>query len=387
MKGTHHSPIRTKTPIRPNIIVFFSEGFSARAIGSYNETERFPDLTPNIDDFAQHSMVIKNYYNHTYATYRGLLGQLCSIYPIHGGHGGWDTHVERVKRVNYLCLSDLLNQADYETIFLDTHRKDAAFIDEMMHQLNFDTVITAEEIVADYGGDEPLRADSMSDHQLIQGLIQMLKQRDHQSSPPPFFLGMYNLETHAFQTIAKDGVGYPHKDDYILDTIHNYDHAFGKFWHYFQNSNYFENTVVIFTADHAHYPDRDFVSTFSTSADDQFHFVDEIPLIIFDPHKSLPATFDANYRNSIDFTPTVAHWLGLKNQQNPFIGRSIFEQEKIKQIGSIASADAEHYVISASGIMASRPDRTPSDEMRFVGNLVNSLRELEQHDRIWEDNR
>ena len=57
-----------------NVIVFFSEGISALLLGAYSNY--FPGLTPNINSFSQKSLKIKNYVNHTFATYRGLGGQL-----------------------------------------------------------------------------------------------------------------------------------------------------------------------------------------------------------------------------------------------------------------------------------------------------------------------
>ncbi len=290
---------------------------------------------------------------------------------------------ENVKRINYLCLSDLFNKAGYQTIFLDTHRRDHGYVDEMMAQINFSEVMTAENMVEKYIFQEPLRRDALSDHQLINGLIGRLESLGLDDDDRPFFLALYNLETHALQKIKQDGVAYKSGDSYVLDTIHNFDHAFGQFWDYFKQSDLFSNTVVILTSDHAHYPDRDFVSAVRNDPLYQPYFIDRIPLVIYDPFRELPTEFDANYSSSIDFAPSMAHWFGLDNQDNPFVGNSMFDNKKNANSVSIASADFEHYLISPRGIEMSSTDRQNSAELEFASYIVDTLRELDQHDRIW----
>lgn len=61
-----------------NIIVIFIEGFSADIISK--------EITPNLYEFSNNSLTIKNYFNHTAATFRGLRGQLTSSYQMLGGY-------------------------------------------------------------------------------------------------------------------------------------------------------------------------------------------------------------------------------------------------------------------------------------------------------------
>ncbi len=367
----------------PNVILVFAEGLSARTVDFYGGA--WENLTPNLADFAENAMVVTNYYNHTYATYRGLLGQLCSIFPARGGLGGWHTHYSDIKKTGYYCLNDLFKQSGYETGFLDTHRKDAAYIDEMMLGLGFDQVYTAENLVTEHGLSEPLRSDSMSDQQLFEGLIRILKAREQEKTATPFFLSMYNLETHVFQKIASDGKAYSANSNYILDTIHNYDDAFGKFWRYFQESGYASNTVVIFTADHARYSDRDYVDLMQEQSDYLPYFVDKIPLVIYDQNMELPQDYDAQHATSLNLAPSIAHLLGLKNGPNAFTGRSIFEANNLGG-DAIASADQEHYLINSEGIVLNTATNDREKELEFVGYLVNTLRQLEIHDRLWPEN-
>ena len=118
----------------PNIIIFFVEGFSARTSDVYSTV--YKDITPNLVDFAKHSLVIDNYYNHTAATYRGLHGQLCSIYPKFGGHGGgWEDNYADLPHINYFCLTDELKNYSYRSIFLHSQLAEKTYLNEMMSTL------------------------------------------------------------------------------------------------------------------------------------------------------------------------------------------------------------------------------------------------------------
>ena len=66
----------------PNIILIFMEGTSSRLLENYNPKTSY---TPNILDFANNSLTVDNYFNHTAATFRGIHGQLASCYPSMGG--------------------------------------------------------------------------------------------------------------------------------------------------------------------------------------------------------------------------------------------------------------------------------------------------------------
>ena len=370
-----------------NVIVFFSEGLSARTLDPYDAL--IPGLTPNLDAFAQNAMRVDNYYNHTYATYRGLHGQLCSLFPLRGGHGGWHTHYGDIKHTAYLCLNNLFSDAGYHTVFLDTHRRDEGFIDEMMDMLGFDQVINAEDVPRELTGGEPLRPDALSDNQLMNGLVGMLDSGELSRSGKPFFLALYNLETHAWQDVATDGVRFGDGNHPILNSIHNFDHAFGRFWSYFRESPYSDNTVVVFTADHAHYNDDGFVQLARTQTDYRPYFVDRIPMMIYLPGGGLPSSFDASRATSIDFAPSMAHFFGLENRGNPFLGHSIFDErragpENRAVTGGVAAAGDRYFVIEEDGPRALHwDDPALSEEQDALGCVIRTTWELESHDRLW----
>jgi hypothetical protein len=81
-----------------------------------------------------------------------------------------------------------------------------------------------------------------------------------------------------------------------------------------------ENTLLVFTADHASYPAPEFRKTFRT---DRKEFIGRIPLFFYSAGLN-PGRIDAGGRNSLDLAPTVLDLLGLTSCPNYFLGTSLF---------------------------------------------------------------
>ena len=121
---------------RPKVILLFTEGMSARSLGVYGAS--YPGLTPNLAQFSKRSIVVENYFNHTAATNPGLKGQLCSNFPsaeskakiVVGG-----TNMDEL--IEYYCLPKILNEAGYQSIFLNAHITGDTPIERIMRQIDF----------------------------------------------------------------------------------------------------------------------------------------------------------------------------------------------------------------------------------------------------------
>lgn len=339
----------------PNVIVVFTEGLSAQLIGAYGGV--YSDLTPNIDRLASRSMLVGNYFNHTAPTYRGLIGQLSSgyAYADGGGDNGWEQgdNESSLSAIQRQTLPRTLGRHGYDSYFFSPHVGDRPFT-LMLRSLSFDMVYTYESIGTGLlRGSFRTRADSgaLEDQSLFAGLVEFLRQRAASRDGKPFFLATYNIGTHAFIDINKRGdVVYGDGSKPFLNKLHNYDAALGEFLDYFYASPFAENTILIFTSDHAAYPDLMYRAVAGKGL--KPYFFDRIPLLIRDPIHRLSGTFDARGRNSLDLAPTILHLLGVNDAQNSFLGRSLFEPRSFP-LGIAAEGDT-YFLTTPEGVFEQR---------------------------------
>jgi phosphoglycerol transferase MdoB-like AlkP superfamily enzyme len=377
----------TSRPENPlNVIVIFAEGTSARLMDTYGG--RYADLTPNLNSFAKSAMVVDNYYNHTAATFRGLLGQLTSGHPFYGGNmkdgDGWadKDNTGALSNLNYQTLPNILREYGYDTVFFSPH-PDTNALNTMLRALDFQTVHT-KETMADLLGrplDLPDGVGAVQDRDLFQGLRKLMEDRVSQGQTRPFFAATYNIGTHAFRDTIKNGARYQDGENPALNRFHEFDTAIGLFLDYFQNSPYAKNTLLIITTDHATYHEPSFVEAFDAPDFYRF-FVDEIPMLIHAPHLDLPKRFDANYENSIDLAPSVLHLLDIESYEHAFLGQSLFVKERLDGF-STASIGSGHYLISKDGIFRQNTEDAP-EQFRRHHDLIDLFQALESKNKLFD---
>lgn len=158
-------------------------------------------------------------------------------------------------------------------------------------------------------------------------------------------IGMYTFETHSGVDTDAQELSYGDGNSMTLNTLHNVDAAFGEFWQWFMDSPYKDNTIVIVTADHAHYNDQALLSLVGDAPDYRSCFINRIPLLIYDPVHELPARYDADDRTSLDLTPTVLHLLDVHDVRNSFLGTSIFTNQQAGAPLHVAALGLDFYGI------------------------------------------
>ena len=380
-----NSPLRrltAKEPSNPNVILLFVEGMSARSIEVYGT--RYAGLTPNLVKFANRSIVVDNYWSHTAASYRGMKGQLCSLYPLHDdakSPGANDPSYS----ASYYCLPHLFSEAGYYSQFINAHETSTSYLDEMMPALGFDTTLSAEVLSRRYLRSEKMaRSGALSDHQFFRALSGVLKENSSARPGKPFFLSSYNLGTHAFLNVAHGEVKWGDGTNNALNTIHNFDHAFGEFWESFIRSPFADNTVVIVTSDHCHYTESTFVNAFD-GEDYPKLFIDKIPLMVYLPGTASRIAYDARNATSIDLAPTLAHMLQLPNGVNPWVGTSIFERDsRVIADRGIAGYLDNNYIVGGLLPQHAFDLNNSVPELRAVRRFFSFISNVEISNRIWD---
>lgn len=282
-----------RLPDYPNVILIFTEGLSQNVVSD----ER--NIMPNLSALQAKSISFANYYNHTFATYRGLSGQLYSGYQL-----------ENLDENNLISIQDILNAYQYHTTFINTEPANPEFTG-YLNTFGFDEVL---------GSVEDKRSgmtESYSDKEAYEMLFDTACSLEKVDTP--YFLCIYTYGTH----VSLDSVDEVYGDgsNAVLNKFYNLDMQLGWFLDRFEESDLFDDTLIVFTSDHATYQDSDFSATFP-----QIYrassMVDETPLCIY--YKGVrPQSYDVHGRNSLDLVPTILDFLDI-SYPNYFLGSSLF---------------------------------------------------------------
>ena len=369
--------------VKPNIIVFYTEGFSARLMESYGG--RINDLTPNLDAYSNRFMLVDDYYNHTAASYRGIIGQLSSGFIIYGGTG-WQDRLGSASTTSRLLTSGVgrtipenLLSAGYQTFFMTGHGGHDYWV-ETLRKIGHATVFNSDKnsSLLGYQPFSEAPVPGVPDRDLYRALKAFCKQRAHSE---PFFIGVYNSGTHAFIDTPKGKERFANGENPMLNRMHKYDTSVGSFLDYFFSSPVAENTILIVTSDHATYPEPPTVDAFDGS-DYAPYFVDRIPLMIYSPYHKLPTRFDAKVRTSVDFAPTLLHLLGSVDVEHAFLGRSIFEDASGPGI-KLASIGNEYFALGGPKFVTPIEDTILTDEQEKMKNTISLYYHMQQSGDIF----
>ena len=282
-------------PESPNIILIMAEGLSQNIVAD----ER--NIMPFLREWEDRSVFFENYYNHSFATYRGIIGQLYSGYQLNN----YDTNT-------LVSMQDILRRKGYYTSFINVEPVDMTFIN-YLESLGFDEVDSNMDLLENDG------VNYITDKNAFRYLLQ--KAEENAKSDKPFFTMMYSFQTH--DSINSKDEQFGDGSNYILNKFHNLDCQVASFMESFEKSPLAENTVVIFTTDHATYAGDEFRETFPAQERPCPH-LDEIPFLIYYPGIE-PQRIDASGRNSLDMAPTVLDYLDKENEAY-FLGVSLFMQ-------------------------------------------------------------
>ncbi|MFD3245891.1 LTA synthase family protein [Rahnella aquatilis] len=296
-----------------NVIIIFTEGMSAKVIDTENRLNL--NVTPNIDSYYKEGLVFENYFNHTAATFRGLRGQLSSAYQYKDGidskgEGFFQINSDKVSETynhRLISLPEILNEKGFNTYFIastETHSN----LNALLSSMPFKKVYGMEDF------DWHIN-DRMSDKKIFSALKTVVSEQ----SQKPFFIGMYSSGTH--HGMDSPDEKYQNGSNPFYNKFYNYDFQLGEFVSWFKKSQFYDNTLLIITADHSTFPVPEFKKSFNTSSD---FFVDTIPLIMIGAGVH-PMALDAKGYNSLSIAPTILQILNVKDSPNYFLGCSLFD--------------------------------------------------------------
>lgn len=195
---------------KPNVIIIYVEGFSKNIVSDGR------NIVPNISKIAAESLEFTNYYNHTFATLQGLIGQLYSGYQL----DNMDTN-------SLISLQSILSTYGYSTIFINTEPENEPFT-QYLSNLGFDKLITDNNLVDENTG-------YINDKEAFEFLYDVTEQQC--KSGQPFLTSIYTYGTHVSldspDEVFQDGT------DPLLNKFYNMDFQIGQFIQKFKENDAF----------------------------------------------------------------------------------------------------------------------------------------------------
>lgn len=320
-----------------NIVLILTEGLSQDIIDDDQ------NVMPNLKAYEGKSLNFTNYYNHTFATYRGIIGQLYSGYQM-----------ENLDENHLVSIQQLFQENGYTTSFINTEPKNAQF-SNYLDSMGFDDVVSDPNNT--YSG----QVDSLSDKEAYSTLFDTMEEKS--KSGQPFFTAIYTFGTHLSFDSTDETFG--DGSNALLNKFYNLDHQFGEFMKKFEKSDLADNTVIVFTTDHTTYIDDSYKSTFPELCTRPGN-VGKIPLFIYYPGIKAE-TVDVEGRNSIDMAPTVCDYMSISGK-NYFLGESLFSPTQNNNNYDTFFTDSEAKYKTAGGELSKLSD---SEASIFDTNLQN----------------
>lgn len=304
---------------KPNVIIIFTEGLSSNVV----EDER--GIMPNLAGYMGSSLTFDNYYNHTFATYRGIIGQYYSGYQLNDSDNN-----------TLVSLHGILGKQGYKSSFICTEPNNVQFV-KYLESFEFDDLVLGE-------GEFTGQADSMSDKEAYDLLFSTAEKMGNDKNP--FILGIYTFGTHA--TFDSPDYTFGDGSNRVLNRFYNADYWFGEFMDKFNNSPLADNTIIVFTTDHCTFNEADYINAFPDYPR-PYQDVDEIPLMIY--YKGIQQrVIDVQGRNSLDMAPTILDYLDVSDV-NYFLGDSLFNTKQNSNNYDTVFYDPSYLVSTDNGVL------------------------------------
>ncbi|HEY9488874.1 MAG TPA: sulfatase-like hydrolase/transferase [Chryseosolibacter sp.] len=230
------TPSLFKTP-KPNIILFILESFTADVIEPLGG---LPGITPNLNQLCREGVLFTNFYSSGDRTDKGLISIL-SGYPAQPVTS-IIKNPAKAQRLPY--LNHYMLDLGYQTSFVYGGDIDFANFRSYLTHSRFDH-ITSDEDFPDEVNESKW---GVHDHIVFEHALQQCD-----TTKQPFFKVILSLSSHEpFDVPMVPKFPGSDVEGLFLNSCHYTDKSIGEFMVKARTSPWWENTVVIFVADHGH---------------------------------------------------------------------------------------------------------------------------------------
>jgi phosphoglycerol transferase MdoB-like AlkP superfamily enzyme len=226
---------------KPNVILIIMESFTSKIIGSLGGLK---NITPQFDSLNNHGLAFTNFYASGDRTDKGLISIL-SGYPAQP-RTSIIKYPDKTQNLPY--LSKAMQNLGYQTSFLYGGDVDFANMNSYLTQGAFENITDVD----DFEDDVHTSKWGVADHLVFNRLL-----AECDTAINPFFKVMLSLSSHEPFEVPMSPV-FEGNDERakFLNACYYADKSLGEFIRRAQNKQWWNNTIVIITADHGHrFPD------------------------------------------------------------------------------------------------------------------------------------
>ena len=222
---------------KPNIILFILESFTANVIEPLGG---LPGVTPNLNQLCKEGILFTNFYASGDRTDKGLISIL-SGYPAQPVTS-IIKNPAKTQRLPY--LNHYMLDLGYETSFVYGGDIDFANFRSYLTNSRFDHITSDEDFPSEYNESKW----GVHDHIVFQQAFQECDTATH-----PFFKVILSLSSHEpFDVPMVTKFPGDDPENLFLNSCYYTDQSVGQFIRRAKASSWWDNTVVIFIADHGH---------------------------------------------------------------------------------------------------------------------------------------
>lgn len=306
----------SKHGTKKNVVLIVLESFGKEYIGFHQNDSSRKSLTPFLDSVMNHSLVFTNAYANNRTSIKSLNSILTGVPEMMS-----DPFIHSIYQNNQLpSIKHILK--NYQTVFFHGAKNGSMSFDMFMNKLDFD---------AYYGLNEyrQKRKEGIGPWGVHDLEFLDFTNQEMGSLQQPFFSCVFTLSSHhpfelpeAFKNKFQEGSLPIHK------TIEYSDYALKQFFLKSKQSDWYENTLFIITADHT-----SLTEVYLNKLDNNRY---RVPLAFFEPGID-SFSIDSSIVQHVDILPSIVDYLDV-NESFESLGRSVWDTVKTpKAVQRLAS--------------------------------------------------
>jgi phosphoglycerol transferase MdoB-like AlkP superfamily enzyme len=305
---------KEQKPNKHNVVIIMIESLSAEYLDALSHNNL--GITPTLDKMANEGLLFTNFYANGQRSQEGITSVFTGlVQPV-----GFENFGEGLELYNLSFLGKMAKENGYATLSIQSSDRGSFRVDKLSSIAGFSEYYGAEDM--------PRTSDEQGNpnYGVWDGdMLRLLSQKLH-TIQEPFISFAFTASTHApYHSPGKKWEKYPHsmQSEYgFFNTMFYVDAQINEFMQSARKEPWFENTIFIFTADHANHaevaPTKEIKS--AKVALNEFH----IPLIIYAPKIFAPKIVE-KVGSQADILASLTDTLGWNNSFTS-IGNSLFDE-------------------------------------------------------------